>query len=106
VLVGAPSAVLDFFSVHRLGEVFNRMDELGAEYWRTRFEQSVGAMVNLPAADVDGEELGSLVFAQNSHGHRDHDEDRDQDNRSCEQNWEEHSINPFIARAFGSHSSS
>ena len=29
--VGAPSEVLDFFAVHRLGEVFNCTDELGAE---------------------------------------------------------------------------
>ena len=38
--------VLDFFAVHRLGEVFNRMDELGAEYWRARFEATIGASVN------------------------------------------------------------
>ena len=48
--VGASSEVLDFFAVHRLGEVFNRMDELGAESWRARFEQTVGATVNLPTA--------------------------------------------------------
>ena len=30
--VGAPAQVLDFFAVHRLGEVFNCTDELGAEY--------------------------------------------------------------------------
>jgi ABC transport system ATP-binding/permease protein len=48
--VGAPSQVLDFFAVHRLGEVFNCMDELGAEYWRARFEATIGASVNLPTA--------------------------------------------------------
>jgi ABC-type multidrug transport system ATPase subunit len=36
--VGAPSEVLEFFSVRRLGEVFDRTDELGAECWRVRFE--------------------------------------------------------------------
>ena len=49
--VGAPSEVLDFFAVHRLGEVFNCTDEHGAEVWRARFEGSVGASVNLPTAD-------------------------------------------------------
>ena len=34
--VGAPSEVLEFFSVHRLGEVFDRTDELGARCWRAR----------------------------------------------------------------------
>ena len=43
--VGAPSEVLDFFAVHRLGEVFDRTDELGAEHWRARFEETVGATV-------------------------------------------------------------
>lgn len=46
--VGAPSEVLDFFAVDRLGEVFNRTDEGGAEYWRARFESTVGALANLP----------------------------------------------------------
>jgi ABC-type multidrug transport system ATPase subunit len=41
--VGAPSQALDFFAVRRLGEVFNRMDEYGAEYWRARFDQTAGA---------------------------------------------------------------
>ena len=40
--------MLNFFAVHRLGEVFNRMDELGAESWRARFERTFGATVNLP----------------------------------------------------------
>ena len=48
--VGAPSEVLDFFAVHRLGEVFNRTDEGGAEYWRTRFEATAGASANLSTA--------------------------------------------------------
>ncbi len=48
--VGAPSQVLDFFAVQRLGEVFNRTDELGAEYWRARFEATIGASANLPTA--------------------------------------------------------
>jgi ABC-type multidrug transport system ATPase subunit len=47
--VGAPSEVLDFFSARRLGEVFNRIEEHGAEHWRARFEQTAGAAVNLPA---------------------------------------------------------
>src|SRR3984885_4013364 len=38
--VGAPAEVLDFFAVRRLGEVFNRVDELGADHWRDRFEQT------------------------------------------------------------------
>jgi ABC-type multidrug transport system ATPase subunit len=38
--VGAPAEVLDFFAVRRLGEVFNRVDELGADHWRARFEQT------------------------------------------------------------------
>ena len=48
--VGAPSEVLEFFAVHRLGEVFDRTDELGAECWRARFEATVGATINLPTA--------------------------------------------------------
>jgi ABC-type multidrug transport system ATPase subunit len=48
--VGAPAQVLDFFAVHRLGEVFNCTDELGAEYWRARFEATIGASVNPPTA--------------------------------------------------------
>ena len=54
--VGAPSEVLDFFAVHRLGEVFNRTDEAGAECWRARFEATVGASVNLP---TDAEARGN-----------------------------------------------
>ena len=51
--VGAPSEALEFFSVHRLGEVFDRTDELGAEYWRARFEATISATINLPnAAEV------------------------------------------------------
>jgi ABC transport system ATP-binding/permease protein len=48
--VGAPAQVLDFFAVHRLGEVFNCTDELGAEYWRARFEATIDATVNPPTA--------------------------------------------------------
>ena len=47
--IGAPSEVLDFFDVHRLGEVFDRTDELGAECWRAKFEATVSATVSLPA---------------------------------------------------------
>src|SRR6201999_2451036 len=45
--VGDPSEVLEFFAVHRLGEVFDRTDELGAEYWRGRFEAAVDATIDL-----------------------------------------------------------
>ena len=38
--VGTPAEVLDFFAVRRLGEVFNRVDELGAQHWRGRLEQT------------------------------------------------------------------
>jgi ABC transport system ATP-binding/permease protein len=48
--VGAPSEVLEFFSVHRLGEVFDRTDELGAKCWRVKFEATIGATINLPTA--------------------------------------------------------
>lgn len=47
--VGSPSEALDFFAVQRLGEVFSRMDELGAEQCRARFEQTEGAHLHLPA---------------------------------------------------------
>jgi ABC-type multidrug transport system ATPase subunit len=54
--VGAPSEVLDFFAVRRLGEVFSRTDEVGAENWRARFEATVGASANWPtAAEARGE---------------------------------------------------
>ena len=48
--VGAPSEALGFFAVRRLGEVFDRMDEFGAECWRERFEATVGATIDLPTA--------------------------------------------------------
>jgi ABC transport system ATP-binding/permease protein len=48
--VGAPAEVLEFFSVHRLGEVFDRTDELGAACWRAKFEATIGATINLPTA--------------------------------------------------------
>jgi ABC-type multidrug transport system ATPase subunit len=38
---GAPAEALDFFAVDRLGDVFGRIDELGAEHWRARFESQV-----------------------------------------------------------------
>ncbi len=41
--VGAPSEVLEFFSVRRLGEVFDRTEELGAACWRARFEATASA---------------------------------------------------------------
>jgi len=47
---GAPPEVLDFFAVRRLGEVFNRMDELGAESCRARFEQTTVGAVSPPTA--------------------------------------------------------
>ncbi len=58
--VGSPAQVLAFFAVPRLGEVFNRMDELGAEYWRTKFEHAAGATENLPAAPVARADLQRL----------------------------------------------
>jgi ABC-type multidrug transport system ATPase subunit len=50
--IGAFPEVLDFFAVRRLGEVFDRMDELGAESCRARFEQTAGATANLPPAAI------------------------------------------------------
>jgi ABC transport system ATP-binding/permease protein len=50
--IGTFPEVLDFFAVRRLGEVFDRMDELGAEGWRARFEQTVGAKANQPPATI------------------------------------------------------
>ena len=41
--VGAPSEVLEFFAVRRLGEVFGCMDGCGARFWRERFEQATPA---------------------------------------------------------------
>jgi len=55
--VGAPSELLDFFAVHRLGEAFDRMDELGAQHWRVRFEQSVNVMMNPAAAGLPSPKL-------------------------------------------------
>jgi ABC transport system ATP-binding/permease protein len=46
IFIGAPAEVLDFFAVRRLGEVFNRVEELGAGHWRARFEQT--SAVELP----------------------------------------------------------
>ncbi len=50
--VDEPREVLDFFAVRRLGAVFDRMDELGAECWRARFEATAGAIANLPPAEA------------------------------------------------------
>ena len=50
--IGAFPEVLDFFAVRRLGEVFDRMDELGADSCRARFEQTAGATANLPPAAI------------------------------------------------------
>jgi ABC transport system ATP-binding/permease protein len=47
--IGAPTEALSFFAVRRLGEVFNRVDELGAEHWRARFEQTSGAEPSPPS---------------------------------------------------------
>jgi ABC-type multidrug transport system ATPase subunit len=47
---GTPCEVLDFFGVHRLGEVFTRIDELGAEYWCVGSEKNVGTTI--PSAGV------------------------------------------------------
>jgi ABC-type multidrug transport system ATPase subunit len=47
---GAPAEVLDFFSVPRLGEVFSRIDERGAEYWRARFERKADPTIDPPIA--------------------------------------------------------
>ena len=47
--VGTPAEVLDFFAVRRLGEVFNRVDELGAEQWRSKFEQTSVTERHLPS---------------------------------------------------------
>jgi ABC-type multidrug transport system ATPase subunit len=50
--IGEPDEVLDFFAVRRLGAVFDRMDELGAECWRAKFEASAGAIANRPPVEV------------------------------------------------------
>lgn len=50
--IGEPREVLDFFAVRRLGAVFGRMDELGAECWRARFETTAGAITNRPPAEA------------------------------------------------------
>ena len=69
--VGAPSEVLEFFSVHRLGEVFDRTDELGAECWRARFEATISATINLPtAAEVSRQRSASSVAAPSRSGVR------------------------------------
>jgi ABC transport system ATP-binding/permease protein len=47
--IGAAAEVLNFFAVRRLGEVFSRVDELGAEHWRARFAKTVAAGFNAPS---------------------------------------------------------
>ena len=44
--VGTPSEVLEFFAVRRLGDVFDRTDELGATCWRAMFEATVSDTVD------------------------------------------------------------
>jgi ABC-type multidrug transport system ATPase subunit len=39
IFFGAPAEALDFFAVSRLGDVLGRIDELGAEHWRARFDK-------------------------------------------------------------------
>ena len=46
--VGTPSEVLEFFAVRRLGDVFDRTDELGATCWRAMFEATVSDTIDLP----------------------------------------------------------
>ena len=48
--VGTPVAALEFFAVRRLGEVFDRMDELGPDCWRARFEQIAGTTMTRAGA--------------------------------------------------------
>ena len=48
--VGTPPDVLEFFAVRRLGEVFDRTEELGAACWRARFEATVSDTIILPTA--------------------------------------------------------
>jgi ABC-type multidrug transport system ATPase subunit len=48
VFFGTPDQALGYFAMHRLGEVFSRIDELGAEHWRARFEETNSPTVCLP----------------------------------------------------------
>jgi ABC-type multidrug transport system ATPase subunit len=48
--IGTLPEILDFFKMRRLGEVFDRVDELGAERCQAKFERTVGAASNLPPA--------------------------------------------------------
>src|SRR3954452_22224091 len=50
--------VLGFFAVRRLGEVFDSMDELGAECWRARFE----ATADLPTAAASHDNTRRLAL--------------------------------------------
>ena len=55
--IGTLPEALNFFTVRRLGEVFDRLDELGAERWRAKFEQTVGGASNLPPVATAGSDL-------------------------------------------------
>jgi hypothetical protein len=55
--IGTLPEALNFFTVRRLGEVFDRLDELAAERWRAKFEQTVGAASNLPPAAIASSDL-------------------------------------------------
>jgi ABC-type multidrug transport system ATPase subunit/pSer/pThr/pTyr-binding forkhead associated (FHA) protein len=46
--VGSPDAALGYFGVQRLGEIFNRIEEDGARFWRARFEDTGLATVIAP----------------------------------------------------------
>ena len=48
--VGSPASALEFFTARRLGELFNRMDERGAEHWRGRYEQTSESLIMAPAS--------------------------------------------------------
>ena len=53
--VGAPYEVLEFFSVRRLGEVFDRTEELGPACWRARFEATASDTIDLlPVTESHG----------------------------------------------------
>jgi ABC-type multidrug transport system ATPase subunit len=47
--VGAPDTALTFFGVQRLGEIFNRIEEDGARFWRARYEDTGLATVIMPS---------------------------------------------------------
>jgi len=47
---GTPAEALDFFTMHRLGEIFSRIDEFGVKHWRANFEKATGTIADLPVA--------------------------------------------------------